>query len=410
MKVRGTESDGHCMEKDTHSGHPGVAPPGFQLRAKKLNWNIYERSPRRAEHFGEQLTGYYFATYGWSATAAVLDENGECHDPALTRSSGTGYSLAEALEWLDRQYDQFLHGALQPNAVPKKRSEAPPYQPRSAAEVREKLHTEQFWQTLRGDALLSFLGNALVLYGAEPKHDDVEALGRLYRHAVENTEAEKRAQLMSGLSRMPPNSGVSFYVFLPSIVCDPVDGIASTACIDFVSTSPAEPNGQPRALSELENLYRMNSIANPGAVFGALIDLGDARFRRCIEQIKSSRTEAELNAAARIFSGYAKHGAITFWLDWAEQLINHSGSGLFGTVASALAIIGSRCYEDLVTDTERDFPNGIRVLRKWSKKEYAQLIAPRLYALEQQEIPPKTFSKVLECWGLTPNAAKEDQF
>jgi hypothetical protein len=214
---------------------------------------------------------------------------------------------------------------------------------------------------------------------------------------------------MSGLSNIPLKSAVSFYVFLPTIVCDPELGIAATACIDFVSTSPAQPDGQPVAFSELETLYEINNIANPGAVFGALIDLGDARFRPFIQRVRSARTEDEINSAARTFSGYAKHGAIAFWLDWAEELINDSGSGLFGAVASALTIIGSRCRDDMVADAERDYPSAnVRVLRKWSKKEYAQLIAPRLYALEAKELTPKTFSHVLRSWGLTPRAAKED--
>jgi hypothetical protein len=141
-----------------------------------------------------------------------------------------------------------------------------------------------------------------------------------------------------------------------------------------------------------------------------LIDLGDARFRPFIEQLRAERANEEVRVAATIFSGFAKHDAITLWLDWAEELINVSGTGLFGSVASAIAIIGSRCRGDVVTEVQRDYPEGgPRILRRWTKQEYAHLIAPRLYELEAQEDAPKTFSQVLQCWDLPPRAAVKDQ-
>ena len=49
-------------------------------------------------------------------------------------------------------------------------------------------------------------------------------------------------------------------------------------------------------------------------------------------------------------------------------------------------------------------------LKKWDKPEYAKYIAPRLYALEKAETPPKLFSYVLHCWNLPPAAPLEERF
>jgi hypothetical protein len=104
---------------------------------------------------------------------------------------------------------------------------------------------------------------------------------------------------------------------------------------------------------------------------------------------------------------------IRFWLDWAEELMPLAGEAdaddRIGSIASALARIRKGALVPTVVRAERLYPAHhhecpVRAIESWTLEESADRIAPRLYALEADEPPPKVFSHVLKIWGLVPKA------
>jgi hypothetical protein len=88
---------------------------------------------------------------------------------------------------------------------------------------------------------------------------------------------------------------------------------------------------------------------------------------------------------------------------------------MIGSAAAALGRIRKRASVPTVFRSERLFPacqhgRPTRILESWNLDEYAAQIAPRLYALEEDEPPLKVFSCVLAMWGLPPRARKSDRF
>jgi hypothetical protein len=176
--------------------------------------------------------------------------------------------------------------------------------------------------------------------------------------------------------------------------------------------------GKPAGFSEAVTLLRNGAPESPGGVFGGLVSLGDERFRPDLDDLKLHLSARDVQAAARCESGCATDAQIRFWLDWAEELMPLAGDAdtdhKIGSVASALALIRKRAVSGSVIRAERLFPahhydSPVKILESWGFEEYARLIAPRLYALEDDEPPPKVFSTVLEFWGLPPRARKCDQ-
>jgi hypothetical protein len=113
---------------------------------------------------------------------------------------------------------------------------------------------------------------------------------------------------------------------------------------------------------------------------------------------------------------------VEFEIDWLEELQRgkQDDGDLFGIVASGLVLQKRSNKLDGVITGERQFPviknptpaeqEQIRKLAKLiSIDEYTKRIAPRLYALERNEPPPRIMPRVLSEWNLTlatdPNKA-----
>lgn len=99
---------------------------------------------------------------------------------------------------------------------------------------------------------------------------------------------------------------------------------------------------------------------------------------------------------------------VDFYLDWLEA-IGGSNDDLYGAVTSGLVLHRRVRLVDLVTTGERPFPITALTPEVWNAiskpiplAEYTQRIAPRLYALERSEAPPRIMPLVLMEWGLEP--------
>jgi hypothetical protein len=275
------------------------------------------------------------------------------------------------------------------------------------------------WDRLTAAQFARLLRRSLLHYGLSNDTSLIGAMADLMRRAVRDLPNEHRAAVYREVAQaIENNRWPAFYAFIPVVVHEPQAPIAATATIDFVSMSPMMPEGKPAGFYEAVTLLRNGTPESPGGVFGGLVSLGDERFRPDLDSLKSHISARDVQAAARCESESAKDAQIRFWLEWAEELMPLAGDydtdHKIGSVASALARIRKRILAPTVIRAERLFPahhydSPVKVLESWSVDEYARLIAPRLYALEDDEPPPKAFSTVLEIWGLSPRARKCDR-
>jgi hypothetical protein len=273
---------------------------------------------------------------------------------------------------------------------------------------KQYLRDSSRWDRLTSAQLARLLKRSLLHYGLSNDTSLIGAMADLMRRAVRDLPHEDRAAVYQEVAHaIESNRWTAFYAF-----------IAATATIDFVSLSPIMQGGKPAGFSEAVTLLRKGAPESPGGVFGGLVSLGDERFRPDLDDLKLHLSARDVQAAARCESGYATDAQIRFWLDWAEELMPLAGDAetdhKIGSVASALALIRKRAEAGSVIRAERLFPahhygSPVKILESWNFEEYARLIAPRLYALENDEPPPKVFSTVLEFWGLPPRARKCDQ-
>ncbi len=266
--------------------------------------------------------------------------------------------------------------------------------------------------------MLRLLQFGLMAYGAEPRIGDIPALERYFEYTISKTDPERRALMARELTARVETSKISFYAFLPILVVERKRDIVVTATIDFVSCSPFNDNGELCAIGELRDLFRGRAIANPGAVFGALVTMGERRFADFLDSIEPLLTNDELDVAARVHTPFLKPTEVSYWLHLANKFAAE-GPGTsgqrFGSCALAIALARRDIRSDRVIEGQRDFPcrgkeNPIRIIQETTVDEYAESIVPELYELEAIEAPPKLFSHVLRTWGYEPQALLVEQF
>jgi len=201
-------------------------------------------------------------------------------------------------------------------------------------------------------------------------------------------------------------------------VCDDDPWVVSTAMLDYIALSHAEPDGLPFEFSELDNLFRKGTFASPGGALGGIISSGDRRFHSKLHEWKHYLSNDDVRAATNCRTPFITHGEIVFWLDWAEELVDQRdplSESILGLAASAVGLLGKNNPYDVIKDVERRFPaygveDTVVEIQSWDRANYANEIADRLYLLEAGEAPPKVFSAVLRAWGLQPRADLIDQF
>lgn len=360
-------------------------------------------------HLWPELRAFFFA---W---------NGSIHRTRITSAmKDTAFPLERMKAIFDSKVESVWLPEEEPNAskAPPPLPERPLQAPQSAAEMRDQLASRDYWQTFAGDQLLQFLEWAMAFYGRETDQSLIPYLQALYQKVVQHTEPEHRRILIDRVSLTAEQYGLAPCTLLPALVVDDSTEVVSTATINYIALCHPDANGLPYEFEELDVLFRQRIFTSPGAAFGGLVASGDRRFHPQLHLWKQLLDEGAVRIASQTRSVFASHGQISFWLDWAEELVASNDTDsqmLLGRAAGAVAFWGRHNFRAEVGDVERRYPASsvaqtLVSHRTWGQEAYAREISAQLYRIEDLESPPKLFSDVIRAWGLPPKADLLDQF
>ena len=266
--------------------------------------------------------------------------------------------------------------------------------PSSLDELIALIRDPKVAQQLESSDFQPFLTCALVAYGRVVDGELIPYLQSLYQRAIEEFPVEARLGMFQEVERFVIDRVTTGNAILPFLYMEPDGAIASSATIARLTC--AERPDASDVMEQMARTFASGGYCNPGAVFAGMVLFGDERTRLYLERIKGLLPPEAVQVAARHNSGFIADAQVQFWLDWAEELVEHrdpESEGIFGSVASALALCRRQCSVGKVVRVRRRTPfwkheRAIEFLQEWPLDEYARRIAPRLYALETGERPP----------------------
>jgi len=238
----------------------------------------------------------------------------------------------------------------------------------------------------------------------------ISDLQQFYRELVMQMEEEHRRRVYRHIAGMVRHtSTVSANALLPFIAEDNSPGIVSTAVIDYVSLAGLTDNDPISRPKDIIGMLQSGMLKNEGAAFGGLLNLGDSRVCKLLWPLREQFDGTAIDVAVQCGAGFLYSATIDFYIDWLEGMEGDFSDGLFGTVASGLALAKRRNTIDEVFTGQRPFPfvgvsrdQLIAAYKPVPLADYIKRIAPRLYALERTEPPPRVMPYVLVEWGLEP--------
>ena len=360
------------------------------------------------EHVKPELSAFFYAWNGSIEQSGIADQ-------------------LKKIAMSSAAFKDFFFERIAPTVWLPAYSEAPEKEPEvkrpvklkieSLEQLNELMASEQ-WRDFEDDRLVDLLRVLFFGYGYDGTTSHVPNISKVYKHAIaKGIDSDTRAMLEAEIVELVDSGKLLPVVFLPFLVLDDSVPITTKAAIDFVSSSDYL-NGELYAFTELRNLFTHSTLANRAAVFGALVAMGDQEVLKFLEELRPMLSTEEVRQAARVHTQFPQHHAIQFWLQWAKQLVNSSNDDdqrTFGSCASALILVLEHDIVGRVSAGKRNFPCqksplAITVEQEWSLDEYAETLAPELYAIEAAEAAPRLFSDVLRKWGLKPRAPVMDQF
>jgi hypothetical protein len=378
----------------------GISPEEAGMRMSEAVFNEVHAKP--------ELSAFFYAWNGSIEQTSVGD-----HMKQIAMSSAA--------------FKDFFFERIASTVWLPKYSDAPEKEPEVKRPVKLKLESlEQLdelmaseqWRNFEDDRLVDLLRMLFFGYGYEGATSHVPNIAKVYQHAIaKGMDTDTRGMLEAEMVELVDSGKLLPVVFLPFLVLDNSVPITTKAAIDFVSSSDYV-NGELYAFGELRNLFIRSTLANRAAVFGALVAMGDQEVLKFLEELRPTMGTEEVRQAARVHTQFPQHHAIQFWLQWAKQLVNSSNDDdqrTFGSCASALILVLEHDIVGRVSAGKRNFPcqkspSAITIEQEWSLDEYAEMLAPELYAIEASEAAPRLFSDVLRKWGLKPRAPVMDQF
>jgi hypothetical protein len=245
-------------------------------------------------------------------------------------------------------------------------------------------------------------------YGLYNRAEMIAPLAAFYRDCVMPMPEERRSRIFRHIKGLVENvSHVSTNALLPFLAEDTARAIVSTSVIDYVSLTPLSDGDPMSHVKDVIDMIERGRPRNEGAAFGALLHIGDERVCKLLRPLRDSLDHDAINEAVKCATGFMHAAVVDFYLDWLDGL--SGDDGVFGLVASGLALLKKTSVTDQVHTGQRPFPVRGVAPEQWNEMArpialaaYRKRIAPRMYALERSEPPPRVMPHVLAEWGLPP--------
>jgi hypothetical protein len=250
----------------------------------------------------------------------------------------------------------------------------------------------------------------IVRYGFYNRREMIGPLVKFYREWVMKMPEDRRFGFYGHIVGFVENTSVvSINSFLPFIAEDRSRMVVATAVIDYVSLGSLTDDDPMSRVKDIVGMIESGMLENEGAAFGALLNLGDERVCQLLAPLRDSLDLDAVNEAVKCSTGFIHAATADFYMDWLEGIEGHDQDGMFGIVASGLALLKKVSRIDQVWTGHRPFPmrgvtrEQLAVMNPpISLADYVKHVAPRLYALERSEPPPRIMPHVLAEWGLKP--------
>jgi hypothetical protein len=272
-------------------------------------------------------------------------------------------------------------------------------------------HPQERWDGLK--TLDDIVLCEILHYGIYNDAATIPELKQFYCERFLPVPVERRSQVYGHVVGMVENVDfVSPNAFLPFVVGDDDRMIVATAVLDYVSLAPVPADDPMSEVREIVGLIAGGALKNEGAAFGALLHLGDPRVCRLIWPLRDTLDIDSLKDAVNCQTSFISACTVDFYVDWLEGLEGDIGDGEFALAAAGLASVRRRSGVSEVFTGLRPFPFTKTMTREEIRSlakpvpfaDYVERIAPRLYALERSEPPPRVMPDVLTAWGLEPRS------
>jgi hypothetical protein len=199
---------------------------------------------------------------------------------------------------------------------------------------------------------------------------------------------------------------------------DPSTLVVSTAALSLAGLMPSTEDDEmagPRFVMRWAD--RCGDGERRAAMLAGLVALGDPRVIALVGDCWTSLDARGRDVLAHLGMGQIPGPCkLDFYLRWAESAVRADDQEAAGIVAAMGAVLraGRRAAEAApngqpfgVAEVDRAFPvwsrpfdEVVKVTRRWTKEEYAEVLAPRLIDIARKERAPRVTPAALHAWGV----------
>ena len=247
-----------------------------------------------------------------------------------------------------------------------------------------------------------------------------DPLMRLYTVFTRRAEPEQRMQALQtvgqlgetiGRASRSPDGAAASVPFLT----DPSPVIVATAALQLACLDATEEDPLSGARSVFAMALTADDAGRRAAALGGLLSLGDAAIAELLGNCWEHLDPDAFGIFARMACGAAPTPVVVdFFVRWVEAAVADGSEVGLGDIAAALLALARRAATEVpgfgqtgVVEIDRGLPvwtrpedQVIKMVRRWSRDEYAELIAPRLVEVARGESHPRILPRVLREWGV----------
>lgn len=280
------------------------------------------------------------------------------------------------------------------------------------ADLLRRLVDEARQPMLEDEPLLRLLFEGICIYGQTFDGKWVDPLQALYRRALTHSSPAERIRMYLGVRKLLLEGRVAMNAMLPFMLSEDDTSIVAGATMDFATASDGT-SGDPLAWArDLVTCIAKRLPANRGAVFGALVSLGDEWIVQLIDDVKRSLDLHELHTATLCTTGSPSLAAVEFWLAWLEELAceDRTDTAEFGECAAGLVRLARSSRDGNFAHVRRDLgprrqgrdAPSLSVRATFTAIEIGALFADRMAALAEREAGFKVMQIVIAAFGPGP--------